>query len=190
MKNIGGRLKEERERLGFSQAKFASACGVGKTAQFNYESNLRWPSGEYLYLAGELGVDVGYLLFSERTTSSTAYALGAANVLPFVAEKVGLNIDALLWILQRAAESESKNWGGDGLLIKQTDFLYLVDELCSSGDLLADVITAIAAAKHENNISLSLDKNYTVTMMLYRAFKANGNIDKVMVEDAVKLAAS
>lgn len=190
MENFGIRLKEERERLGLSQAKFALACGIGKTAQFNYESDARVPDGTYLANAGALGVDVGYLLFSERTTSSTAYALGAANILPLVAEKVGLNIKALLWLLQRAAESESKNWGGDGLLIKQTDFLYLVDELCSSGDFFADVLNAIETAKHENNISLSLDKNYTVTMMLYRAFKASGNIDKDTVEDAVKLAAS
>lgn len=188
MEDFGSRLKEERERIGLSQAKFAEACGVGKTAQFNYESNARMPSGDYLYEAGKLGVDTGYLLFSERSTPNNLYALAASNVLPFVAEKAGLNIGALMWILDRAAESESKNWGGHGFQLEQTDIHYLIDELFSSGDLLNSVVLEVQNCLHKLDISLPTDKNYSLIMMLFRSFKLTGKIDQTMIEDAVKLA--
>lgn len=62
MIDFGKRLKEERERIGLSQAKFAEACGVGKTAQYTYERGDREPSCSYMTAAGRLGVDVLYLL--------------------------------------------------------------------------------------------------------------------------------
>jgi transcriptional regulator with XRE-family HTH domain len=188
MESFGSRLKEERERIGLSQAKFAEACGVGKTAQFNYESNARMPDGDYLYRAGKQGVDTGYLLFSERSSPNSLYCLAAANVLPFIAKKVGLSIGALMWILDRAAEMEAQHWGGTGLDIEQEDILALIDDLFNAGDLLEAVIVAVSESLQKFGVSLSINKRFSLTMMLFRAFKSTGKIDSAVIDDAVRLA--
>lgn len=192
MENFGNRLKEERERLGLSQAKFALMCNIGKTAQFNYESNARIPDGTYLSNALELGVDVGYLLSGERTTPVNMYPLAASNVLSFVATKAGINTEALLWILDIVAHSESKAFGGTGsdLMIAQEEIIYLVDELFNSGDLLSSVILETENFLHSQSVELTPGKKYALIMMLYRSFKINGGINVQMIKDAVKFASS
>lgn len=62
MNSFGGRLKEERERLGYSQEAFGSIGGIQKLAQRNYEKDKRFPDSLYLSKIGEAGVDVLYVL--------------------------------------------------------------------------------------------------------------------------------
>lgn len=66
MLNFGERLKEERVRLGYSQADFAAIAGVAKTSQFNYEKGERSPDAAYLAAVAEKGVDVLYVVTGER----------------------------------------------------------------------------------------------------------------------------
>lgn len=184
----GKRLKEERERLGISQADFANACGVGRTAQFNYEIGKRNPSGKYLHAAGELGVDTGYVLFGERSTPNSLYSLGVASVLPAVIERVGLNYAALDDILRLAAESEANIWGktSNSPTLKGEDQAALIDALFENGALLADVIYEIAKTLHPDK-TLALDKKVKVILMLYRLFKPTGKVDTKIVEETIAL---
>ncbi|WP_247319020.1 helix-turn-helix domain-containing protein [Ralstonia pseudosolanacearum] len=69
---IGGRLREERKRLGHSQSQFAELAGVHKNAQGNYESDLRRPDTDYLVQIAQAGVDVPYVLFGEHSSASLA----------------------------------------------------------------------------------------------------------------------
>ena len=50
---IGERLKEERERLGFSQTEFAAVAGASKNSQYNYEKGERSPDAAYLAAVAE-----------------------------------------------------------------------------------------------------------------------------------------
>lgn len=74
MLKIGDRLKEERQRLGFSQADFAALAGVAKTSQFNYEKGDRSPDAEYLAKVLEAGADVLYIISGGRAASSVELA--------------------------------------------------------------------------------------------------------------------
>jgi len=65
--NIAARLKEERERLGLSQAEFGAIGGVKKLAQFNYEKGERHPDSTYLAAIAKAGADVLYILTGERS---------------------------------------------------------------------------------------------------------------------------
>lgn len=69
MKTIGGRLKEERERLGFSQTEFGELGGVKKLAQIHYEKDERQPGAGYLSSVAAKGVDVMYVLTGQRTSA-------------------------------------------------------------------------------------------------------------------------
>ncbi|WP_069267643.1 helix-turn-helix domain-containing protein [Paraburkholderia nodosa] len=64
------RLRQERRRLGLNQAELASAGGVQKHAQLNYEKGTRHPDASYLAGIAEAGVDVLYLLTGRRSDPS------------------------------------------------------------------------------------------------------------------------
>lgn len=59
---IGERLREERERLGYSQIDFAGLAGVGRGSQANYEKGERSPDANYLAAVAEVGADIAYIV--------------------------------------------------------------------------------------------------------------------------------
>ncbi len=63
--HIGERLREERERLGFSQTALAAIGGAGRKTQFNYETGERVPDGEYFSEIFKVGADIHYILTGE-----------------------------------------------------------------------------------------------------------------------------
>jgi len=65
--NIGRRLREERERISFTQPQIAKMANVSKTTQVNYEQGARKPDSEYLFLISEVGIDVQYVLTGVRS---------------------------------------------------------------------------------------------------------------------------
>jgi transcriptional regulator with XRE-family HTH domain len=79
---IGARLREERARLALRQDEFATVMGVSATTQGNYERGDRSPGADYLALASQRGIDVGYVVTGARVdatnavTAEEAYLLG------------------------------------------------------------------------------------------------------------------
>lgn len=71
---FAARLREERLRLGLSQAAFAAACGVQKLAQLKYEKGERAPDAAYLMGAAEAGVDVLYVLTGVRQENGPQFS--------------------------------------------------------------------------------------------------------------------
>ncbi|WP_233117728.1 helix-turn-helix domain-containing protein [Aggregatibacter actinomycetemcomitans] len=67
--SIGPRLKEERERIGLTQAALGAVGGIQKQAQLKYESGVRTPSAEYLIEISKIGIDVNYVLFGVRSNA-------------------------------------------------------------------------------------------------------------------------
>lgn len=63
---IGDRLREERTRLGLSQAEFGAVGGVAANAQGHYESGKRSPDTDYLAKIGREGADVLYIVMGVR----------------------------------------------------------------------------------------------------------------------------
>jgi len=66
------RLREERKRLGLSQAVLAQLGGVRARAQGNYENGERSPDAEYLSRIARAGVDVHYVITGQRVASGGA----------------------------------------------------------------------------------------------------------------------
>lgn len=187
---LGERLREERERLGLSQAEFAEKVGVHRNTQVRYESGKRQPDSDYMAQIQDLGVDAGYLIFGRRTDPISIYSLAVASVLPKIAERVGLSVDALFELIQLAAEYESYLWGGDTACGGEPDITSLIDALFENGDLLSGIFSAVASVLHHDGLKLPCDKRARVVAMLYRTFRPTGNVDPAMVEEAVRLASS
>jgi len=63
---VGKRLKEERERLGYSQPMFAALVGATKNSQINWEKGTASPNANALATWAAHGVDVLYVLTAQR----------------------------------------------------------------------------------------------------------------------------
>jgi transcriptional regulator with XRE-family HTH domain len=74
MITIGERLKEERNRLGLSQAGIGDIAGITKNSQINYEANKRSPDSAYLAKIAEIGADVNYILTGVRVVTGSINA--------------------------------------------------------------------------------------------------------------------
>ncbi|EIW3593161.1 TPA: helix-turn-helix domain-containing protein [Salmonella enterica] len=68
--SIGVRLKEERERLGLSQAAMGDIGGVKKWTQIKYEKGDSSPDSVYLALLSKFGLDIQYVVVGERSMSA------------------------------------------------------------------------------------------------------------------------
>ncbi|MDF3932957.1 helix-turn-helix domain-containing protein [Pseudomonas citronellolis] len=68
--SIGERLKEERERLSFTQPALAAIAGTTKKSQIDYEKDLTQPKAGYLAAVARIGLDVQYVVTGERAAGS------------------------------------------------------------------------------------------------------------------------
>jgi transcriptional regulator with XRE-family HTH domain len=64
---IGRRLREERERLGFSQQGFADLGDASMRAEQDWERGASAPKADFLTVAARHGVDVLYVLTGMRS---------------------------------------------------------------------------------------------------------------------------
>ena len=62
---LAARLRQERERLGYTQNAFAELGGVKRVSQFLYEKGDRAPDTSYLLRLERHGVNIGYILFGD-----------------------------------------------------------------------------------------------------------------------------
>lgn len=60
--SIGGRLKEERERLGLTQPAFAEVAGAKKRTLIDWEKDVSAPTAHQLAELAKIGADVLYIV--------------------------------------------------------------------------------------------------------------------------------
>lgn len=65
------RLKNERNRLGLTQADIANKCGVSREMWGKYERGVALAGSEVLFSLTEIGVDIGYLFSGTRSVPLT-----------------------------------------------------------------------------------------------------------------------
>lgn len=69
--SVGARLKEERDRLEWSQAALADAVGASRRAVVAWEGGVTVPGADVLALLAQHGYDVLYIVAGQRTPAST-----------------------------------------------------------------------------------------------------------------------
>ena len=69
--NNGTRIKEERVRLGFTQAQIAQKCTVSRVQWGKYERDVNRLDGDVLRRFGECGADTQYVLTGKRKNDPT-----------------------------------------------------------------------------------------------------------------------
>jgi transcriptional regulator with XRE-family HTH domain len=187
MEYFGSRLKEERERLDLSQAKFAEACGVGKTAQFNYEAGERFPDTMYLGHAATIGVNVEYIITGRKTVE---WRTGLRRVLAQLERRLGVSAITLEGIVSLIAEDEQNRrnvtWGSRH--VQDGQLALLIDAVIDESGLIDTILHAIGGATLKLETNLPPDKFVRVALMLLQQFRESGCFDETKVNDAVALA--
>lgn len=204
MEDFGKRLKEERERLGLSQAKFAELCGVGRTAQFNYERGERHPASIYLDAAEKLGVDTHYVFTGTRKGKDWAYARAFSRMLYTFEWLLGLEEQRLEAIAKELADLNDKvDWFNDSpdtrpdsvsfqeWISSFRDWLGTAAKLdhCVDVALLSQLIDAVSQAADKVGATLTTEKRLRAALVLYRDAKRSGEIEQRQIDNAVRLAA-
>jgi transcriptional regulator with XRE-family HTH domain len=215
MIDLGKRLKEERERLGLTQAKFSEACGVGRTAQFNYERGEREPSWSYISAAEKIGVDVLYVFTGIHAGKDFAMANAYSRLVYTIEMFLGLQEGNLEELAKEAVSLQGKEvqmmeQPGTVGVIYYGDWQDKViawlgtsrkPERCIDAALLAGLLDSVDLASAKLGVSLSTEKRVRAALMLYRDAKPQkgtrhpglhdfgGNIQQDDIDKAVKLAA-
>lgn len=197
MEGFGNRLREERTRLGLSQAKFANQCGVKRTAQTTYETGERFPSAEYLQAAGRIGVDAIYLLIGMRTSDDMIRALAAEVVLGHISRGIGIDSMKLRVLLDAAADVERKDKHGQPSIHGPTyiykEAIALLHEAGAARQavnigLLSDLIERVELSLQGQHATPS--RKAGVIAILYKAFCNSGEIDQSMIDEVIRISAT
>jgi len=213
MIDFAKRLKEERERLGLSQAKFAEACGVGKTAQYTYEKGEREPSWSYMQAAEKLGVDVLYIFTGMHAGKDFALANAYSRLIYTVEMFLGLQEGNLEELAKEAVSLQGK----EVQMMEQPGTVGSIDygdwqekvlawlgtsrkpERCIDAPLFAELLDSVELTSTKLGVSLSTEKRVRAALMLYRDAKPqthtrfpglhDGKVQQVDIDKAVRLAA-
>lgn len=190
-KDFGNRLKRERERLGLSQADFAKACGVGKTAQYTYEKGDREPSLSYMEKAEELGADGYYLFTGVKLGEEWANARAYMRMISTIEMLLGLEEKRLENIALMLIEEEKKgdkNYDPYNREMMEWLKTSTKPDRCLDIELLARVLTSIETHIKNNVITLTPEKKIKAAITIYRSFKASGNLDEKIISEVIELA--
>ncbi len=206
---IGARLREERERLGDSQALFSINAGVSRMSQVNYESGRRTPDANYLRTIAEFGVDVLYVVTGKRSGQPDFFRLATLYVLENVEMRTGFAEDILTFVIDSLAQAATAEWLNDpdvqhpapGQYYRMDQWVdldsvhALMKALFENARLLRDIFGSINTALRVINEApratpamLSGSKRLALVIMLFKAFRAAGETDCDVVTDAVRLS--
>lgn len=118
---IGTRLREERERLGFSQVAMGDLGGVRKQTQLKYEKGDNSPDAAYLSILSKFGLDVLYVVTGIRSmealTNDEQELLGHYRTAP-----LAIKAAALAALTAGNSASNSINVSGRGNRVAGRDY--------------------------------------------------------------------
>jgi transcriptional regulator with XRE-family HTH domain len=196
---FGERLKEERKRLGFTQADFAARVGVSRNTQMNYEAEEREPGIGYIASIEEIGVNSGYVVTGSRDLLrhlKFAEAFQKESTERLVLEALqDINLDGFLEATRKIIAIGSP----DDMRMAVLDALIenchpLADRIQKAQEvdavLLSNILAIMESTLMQSGRTLSAEKKATAAAMFYRSFKASGKIDHLMIEDTVSLSSS
>ncbi|UCV08478.1 helix-turn-helix domain-containing protein [Dechloromonas denitrificans] len=191
----GGRIREERERLGWSQATFAKDANVHRKTQINYEIGERKPDSEYLQAIARLGVDVGYVLFGysgeEELRAYQAISKELMGVLEVPDSYLTIGVAARFLAQAKKGAPITENPNPDFIRDIVRDLLKASPVLLSGPDDLTDLIERVEFVAESAGTKLTPPVKAKALFLLFQEKKRSG-IDYVtleMVREAIRQAA-
>lgn len=201
--SIAERIISERKRLGLSQAAFALEAGVSLSSQKRYEKGERDPDSSYLEALERIGVDRFYVVSGTRIDDyASDHFIAMRWLLMEIADVLGLEkgafldcIDPLGHLVGCLTGDDDSSTPLDEMTAKLVHETLLTSPFFDGALFdpnLADfshVLEAVETEQQRLNLIIPPERKARALVILCRSFKASGNLDPVMIEEAVKLAA-
>lgn len=175
-----------------SQADLAEKTGLSRNTVIRYEGDLTQPSTAFYEVLRGLGVDVDYVLFG---LPDPQQPVDCPWLGPDFVRKDGSRFT--LEECRRHATKFAVHHSADWWRYCQTcpkNPVKSASEAASpkpdiDGALLTAILTDIDTLCQDLGLRLSITKKASATVLLYRAFKATGQVDKKQLQDTLTLAA-
>lgn len=107
--SIGSRLREERERLGVSQAELAERTGISRVTLGRYETDKREPGTGFLEAIGRLGLRAEYILTGTVLEGDALQLRALWDVVAKIATALEIPHEVFVLAAEKAAE-EAAAW--------------------------------------------------------------------------------
>lgn len=192
MSVIGERLKEERNRLGLTQAQLAEKIGIHRNTQNRYENGEREPDTAYLDALKAVGVDLAYVLSGDTPSEREADNIINAYIvlIEAMAKRLGMPKAAVIAATHQPLENPDIFRNGGVISDEVIDGLFEGSCMEVDSRLLSSILEGVENSLLSLGLSVSASKKAQAVTMLYRAFKARGEVDPAMIREAITLAAS
>lgn len=189
--SIGDRLRQERKRIGLTQAELSAATGIHARTQANYELN-RGKSGPgigYFEALRKTGIDVTYVTTGVKSLPGDGLKMAAERLLMAFGEILQVPFETVQDAISRAADMPSHEvhrqaqrlFDGSPVLVAKNTILKL------DRDVLVDIIEGVERALLSAERSATpLRKAHTIAR-LYEMFSTKGEIDLEILEAAVRV---
>jgi transcriptional regulator with XRE-family HTH domain len=102
--SLGSRIRDERERLGFSQKDFGQLIGLSREMVGKHERDVCAPGGDVLVMYCRIGMDIRYVLTGEVADDSPRYP-----ITPRISELTTDQIDTINQMIDELAKSNEKD---------------------------------------------------------------------------------
>lgn len=185
IKNIGGRLREERERIGISQHLLAAKVGISRMSQVNYESGKRSPDANYLGAIYEAGIDVEFLITGKRKGMPDFYKLASLFIMEKIEARFGIATDVLSFSIDLIAEAAADSWLKEsdvqhsesgcafdpGQFVTALPLADLFSALSENDELLRNIFGTLNTVLLDNPMHIPAKKRMDLIVMLYKSLK-------------------
>ncbi|MFE8103584.1 helix-turn-helix domain-containing protein [Brenneria goodwinii] len=134
--SLGERLKEERERLGFSQADFAEMVGASRKSQIRWEKDESAPGADAISLWAKAGLDVLYLI-TGQSQKPTSNIRKNSEIDEELLRKIVHKLDSL-------ARQANRRWTSGELVLQSSKiYNFLIKESAVDDDRIDRVLKLI-----------------------------------------------
>lgn len=174
---FGLRLREERKRLGLTQAAIASIGGVSKPTQISYEQGLTEFGVNYLRRLGDAGVNIEFLLHGWEPAHAHATSIETASASL-------INAEAQARLRADTERSKRHPTTEDALTQLQAE---ITKHSNRNRSLATEVIGAIRVLLDRSGIALSLKRMGMLESALYHRFERTRRVDPAIAERIFQL---
>lgn len=185
---VGGRLRQERKRIGMTQEELASALGVHRLTQINYELGRTEPDAAYIAALREAGIDGAYVLTGALRAASGDHGRAAERLLLALCEAMQVPFEQAQQALNLASgeASSAEIARHAGLLMRKSPLLASANKaLAVDRDLLVDILEGVDIELAKRGKAVTPLRKAHVVARLYSTFSLTGEVDKELLESAV-----
>jgi len=134
--SLGGRLKEERNRLGFSQSEFAELVGASYKSQLRWEKDESAPGADALSKWANIGLDVLYVV-TGKAQNEVLKNSETSDIDEVLFGKIVRKLEFL-------ARSANRQWASDELMsVTIKIYNFLIKEPAINDDRIDSVLKLV-----------------------------------------------